>query len=87
METIDAATVRHVALLSRLSLNDEELALYSKQLASILLYISKLNEIDTKTVAPTRHVFAAYRLPWLDDAASLPAHADDSRSPLLGTTG
>lgn len=39
------------------------------------------------TAAPTRHVFAAYRLPWLDDAASLPAHADDSRSPLLGTGG
>ena len=61
METIDAATVRHVALLSRLSLNDEELALYSAQLASIVLYISKLNEIDTEAVPPTSHVLTSLR--------------------------
>ena len=77
METIDAATVRHVALLSRLSLNDEELALYSKQLASILLYISKLNEIDTKTVAPTSHVLTSLRNVYRADVPrpSLPVDA------------
>lgn len=40
---------------------------------------------DPAAVPPSRHVFAAYRLPWLDDATALPAHADDSRSPLLSS--
>ena len=47
METIDTATVKHVALLSRLSLDEKELSLHAKQLTSILSYISKLNEIET----------------------------------------
>ena len=52
---IDKKTVEHVALLSRLKLNEEELSLYSRQLASILSYIDKLNEIDTKDTPPTSH--------------------------------
>ena len=55
MKTIDAKTVKHVAHLARLELDDKELELYSGQLASILSYISKLNEIDTKDVSPTSH--------------------------------
>lgn len=53
---IDKKTVQHVALLSRLRLNEEELSLYSAQLASILSYIDKLNELDVKDVPPTSHV-------------------------------
>ena len=53
---IDKNTVRHVALLSRLSLDENELELYSTQLASILSYISKLNEVDTTDIGPTSHV-------------------------------
>ncbi len=53
---IDKNTVKHVALLSRLALGEKELELYSCQLASILLYINKLDEIDTKDVPPTSHV-------------------------------
>lgn len=56
VELIDKATVKHVALLSRLALSDEELKLYSSQLASILSYISKLNEIDVANTPPTSHV-------------------------------
>src|SRR3989338_917366 len=52
---IDKGIVKHVAFLSRLTLNDEELELYSRQLASILSYISRLNEVDTKNVQPTSH--------------------------------
>ena len=53
--SIDKKLVKHVALLSRLELDEKESDLYSKQLDSILSYISKLNEIDTKTVPPTSH--------------------------------
>jgi aspartyl-tRNA(Asn)/glutamyl-tRNA(Gln) amidotransferase subunit C len=56
MEIIDKATVKHVALLSRLALNDQELDAYSSQLASILSYITKLNEIDVANTPPTNHV-------------------------------
>ena len=55
MKSINAKTVKHVAHLARLELSDKELELYSGQLASILLYISKLNEIDTTNVTPTSH--------------------------------
>jgi aspartyl-tRNA(Asn)/glutamyl-tRNA(Gln) amidotransferase subunit C len=53
--SIDKKLVKHVAFLSRLELDEKESELYSKQLASILSYISKLNEIDTRDVRPTSH--------------------------------
>ena len=53
---IDNRTVANVAILSRLELDEKESALYSGQLASILSYIGKLNEIDTENVLPTSHV-------------------------------
>jgi aspartyl-tRNA(Asn)/glutamyl-tRNA(Gln) amidotransferase subunit C len=59
--TIDRRAVEHVALLSRLSLDEKELELYSKQLASILTYISKLNELDTKDVQPTSHALSTLK--------------------------
>lgn len=52
---IDRSIVKRVAHLSRLELSNDETALYSGQLASILSYIDKLNEIDTKDVPPTSH--------------------------------
>lgn len=56
MKIIDKDTVRRVAFLSRLSLDEKEFELYSGQLASILSYIDKLNEVDTKDTPPTSHV-------------------------------
>lgn len=56
MEIIDKKTVQHVALLSRLYLSDEELLLYSRQLASILSYINKLTQLNVTDTPPTSHV-------------------------------
>jgi aspartyl-tRNA(Asn)/glutamyl-tRNA(Gln) amidotransferase subunit C len=53
---IDKKTVQHVALLSRLRLDEEMLDLYSRQLSAILSYINKLNEVDAKNTPPTSHV-------------------------------
>ena len=58
---IDKETVKHAALLSRLSLDEKELSEYSSQLGLIVTYISKLNEIDTKDVPPTSHALPALR--------------------------
>ena len=53
--TITEEEVRHVALLSRLDLSDDELLEYTKVLNSILFYFAQLNELDTREVPPTSH--------------------------------
>ena len=61
MTTIDKATVKHVALLSRLALDEAEIVSYSTQLEAILQYISKLNELDTKNTPPTSHALSTLK--------------------------
>jgi aspartyl-tRNA(Asn)/glutamyl-tRNA(Gln) amidotransferase subunit C len=58
---IDKDIVKHVALLSRLNLSPDELELYCGQLASIISYIEKLNEVETKDVQPTSHAVSALK--------------------------
>lgn len=53
---LTADDVKHVAKLSRLELSDKEIKLYTKQLASILNYFEKLNEVDVSQIAPTSQV-------------------------------
>jgi aspartyl-tRNA(Asn)/glutamyl-tRNA(Gln) amidotransferase subunit C len=48
--------VNHLALLARLELDEEEKILLNRDLNSILKYMDKLNEIDTKGVDPLSHV-------------------------------
>lgn len=54
-QTITEADVRHVAKLSRLRLSDEEITGFTSQLAHVLDYISKLNELDVEGVEPMAH--------------------------------
>ena len=54
-EQIDEGQVRHIAVLSRLKLSDQEVATFSRQLSAILAYVGKLNELDTTDVEPTAH--------------------------------
>ena len=58
MPKIDKTAVKHAAHLARIALSDEEVDKYCAQLELILLYISKLNELDTSSVPPTSHVLA-----------------------------
>lgn len=44
--------VRHIALLSRLQLTDDEVKLYREQLTKILDYVEKLKKLDTTGVEP-----------------------------------
>ena len=44
--------IRHVALLSRLELTQDEVKLYSKQVGKVLEYVEKLNALDTSNVEP-----------------------------------
>jgi len=52
---IDDKIVKHVARLSRLELSEKEIKLYSGQLAKIISYIDKLNEVDISNTTPTSH--------------------------------
>ena len=74
---IDNKTVKNVAILSRLELDEKEFALYSGQLASILSYIGKLNEIDTKDVLPTSHVLPSLKNVFRKDVLKKSLDADD----------
>jgi len=53
---IDKDTVRYVANLARISLNEEELSLLSRQLEDIVNFIDKLKELDLAGVKPTSHI-------------------------------
>lgn len=48
--------VSHVAKLANLPLTEQEKKKLQKQLSTILAYIEKLNEVDTKNIEPTSQV-------------------------------
>ncbi len=53
--SITKEEVQHVAHLARLEFSEEELERFTEQLAQILSYVEKLNELDTSRVEPTYH--------------------------------
>ncbi len=59
MTRLTKAEVEHVAKLSYLELAPEELERHTKDLASIVRHIEKLNELDTTGVQPTYQVNTA----------------------------
>jgi aspartyl-tRNA(Asn)/glutamyl-tRNA(Gln) amidotransferase subunit C len=48
--------VKHIAKLARLGLTKEEEKKFAKELAAILEFVAKLNEIDTKDIEPTAQI-------------------------------
>ena len=59
---ISKKEVEHVALLSRLEVNDEEIEEYTGQLSAILEYVRKLDELDTTDIEPTAHVLPMHNV-------------------------
>ncbi len=55
---LTVADVEYVANLARLSLTDEEKQSLTEELARILAYIEKLNQLDTAEIPPTSHVLS-----------------------------
>ncbi|HYA12458.1 MAG TPA: Asp-tRNA(Asn)/Glu-tRNA(Gln) amidotransferase subunit GatC [Thermodesulfovibrionales bacterium] len=53
---ISKEEIEHIASLARLSLSEEEKELFGSQLSSILDYMEKLNELNTKDIEPTSHI-------------------------------
>jgi len=48
--------IEYIALLARLRLTEDEKIIFGRQLASIIGYIDKLNQLDTSTVEHISHV-------------------------------
>ena len=87
--TISEDAVRHAAKLSRLNLTDDEVRLYTGQLASILGYIGKLEELDVEGVKPMPHALDQFNVfradeeaPGMANAAAL-ANAPDADPPFF----
>lgn len=60
--------IEYVARLARLQLTEEEKKKFGKQLADILQYIEKLNQLDTKDIHPTAHIIPLKNV-WREDKA------------------
>ena len=64
--SLDKATVRRIATLARIDVQEAELEPLAGELSAILGWIEQLQEVDTSTVTPmTGGTDAA--LPWRDD--------------------
>ncbi len=44
--------IRNIAKLAHLEITDEEVALYTPQMAEIVSYVEQLNELDTQRIEP-----------------------------------
>ena len=55
---IEKEKVKYVAHLARLDFNEEETEKFTSQMNDILLYMDKLNEVDTTGVKPVSHAIA-----------------------------
>ena len=53
---ISREEVLHIATLSRLSFNEDELAVMGEEMSSILQRFEQLNAVDVSDVPPTAHI-------------------------------
>jgi len=65
--SIDKDTVKHIAKLARISLNDEKIDGLSKDLSSIIKFIEKLNELKTDKTKPLTSIINASLKPRKDE--------------------
>ena len=55
MNEISSDEIRHLALLCRVAMSDDDVELMREQMSDILGNISILNQVDTEGVEPTGH--------------------------------
>ena len=65
--------VRKIALLSRLELSDDELAVLAPQLDAIVGYVAQLSEAPTDGVEPLAHALPVQNVFREDELANAPA--------------
>lgn len=75
---ITGEVVRHVAKLSRLHLNEAQVAMFREQLSGILDYVAQLNEADTEGIQPTTHVLSSMKNVFREDEAGVSLPPDEA---------
>jgi len=61
-KSIDSNLVRHIGRLSRIELTEGEIRIFAQQLAAIVEYFDKLQELDTENVQPMPHAVEVYNV-------------------------
>jgi aspartyl-tRNA(Asn)/glutamyl-tRNA(Gln) amidotransferase subunit C len=57
--SIDKDTVKHISKLARISLDNKNIDSLSKNLSSIIIFIEKLNELNTDKIVPLTSIIDA----------------------------
>lgn len=57
---MDHTTLKNMALLARLTLDEQDQANYSAQLTQILDFVAQMQRVDTTGIEPLAHPLAAY---------------------------
>ena len=73
--SLDKATVRKIARLARLRVEEDRLGPLAQELNNILGWIEQLSEVDTQDVEPMTSI-AAMKLRWRDDQVTDGGQAD-----------
>lgn len=66
MLKITPETVRKIARLANLALNEDEAERFASQMEKILEYVRKLNQLDTRDVPETTHALPLQNM-WRED--------------------
>ena len=74
--------VRHIAKLARLTIRDDEVEKFSRELSAILDYVEKLKEVDTRNVEPIAQV-TGLRNTFREDVVT---NSTDATEALLSTS-
>lgn len=74
---ISDETIEYVGILAKLELSPEEKEAAKKDMASMLDYIDKLNELDTAGVEPMSHVFPVNNV-FREDVVENPDGSEDT---------
>ena len=84
-QSLTRADVERIAALASLELTEQEVDVFTRQLAEIVAYAQQVQQLDTTGVPPTSHVLAGQPLdradearPSLDRAAALAAAPDST---------
>ncbi len=53
--SINRTDIDYISNLARLALTENEKELFTEQMGAILMYVEKLNKLDTEGICPTSH--------------------------------
>ncbi|HOC03215.1 MAG TPA: Asp-tRNA(Asn)/Glu-tRNA(Gln) amidotransferase subunit GatC [bacterium] len=62
MEKIDRKTVNYLAKLARIRIDETQMDSIVSDLATIISYVSQLNQINTEDVQPAKHVLPFHNI-------------------------